>query len=116
MLDNGLFAIQVPRPDRQRFKKPVPANTLPCPILAFRGGSARVEPEGSAPPVRDAMELAHAAAVPDDAPDVDRVHEDDGEYGGHVQKPERRIVDADLVIRFHMCEHKDIRPGIDHDK
>jgi hypothetical protein len=39
VLDNGILAIQMPLPDSKRFKQPVPANTLPCPILSFRCGS-----------------------------------------------------------------------------
>lgn len=38
VLDNGLFAVRVPPPARRSFDTPVPANTLPCPLLSFRSG------------------------------------------------------------------------------
>ncbi|HUS48152.1 MAG TPA: hypothetical protein VM098_08530, partial [Phycisphaerae bacterium] len=37
VLANQLLAVKVPAPQEKAFEKPVPANTLPAPLLAFRG-------------------------------------------------------------------------------
>ena len=37
VLGNQLLAVKVPAPQEKTFEKPVPADTLPSPVLAFRG-------------------------------------------------------------------------------
>ena len=39
VLENGLFSIRLPSLTNQKFAKPVPANTIPAPIQAFRSGT-----------------------------------------------------------------------------
>ena len=39
VLENGLFSIRLPSLSHQEFAKPVPAYTIPAPILAFRSGT-----------------------------------------------------------------------------